>query len=213
MRPSTDYDRLSDLGEQQAAILAAEVVGRGAQVAKILAGSMRRQQQTAGAMARLVGLHVETDARLDEFNADDILARYSSSEVRLDHGRDAPPVTAEAFQDIMDCALDRWITAGEDSTAAESWPAFAARSVAAVQAAATALPSGTTAVLHTSGGVIAAACIRLMGLPEQSFLGFDRVLVNAGLTKISAGRRGLTVLTFNDHGHLERPDRSLATYR
>ena len=39
-----------------------------------------------------------------------------------------------------------------------------------------------------------------------------RLLVNAGITKVISGHTGTSLVTFNDHAHLET-DRTLITYR
>ena len=61
--------------------------------------------------------------------------------------------------------------------------------------------------------MIAAVCVELLALPSESFIAFNRVAVNTGLTKLIHGRRGSTLVSFNEHGHLERGERSLITYR
>jgi len=40
---------------------------------------------------------------------------------------------------------------------------------------------------------------------------FNHVVVNAAITKVVSGRRGVSLISFNEHGHLE-PDQ-LVTYR
>ena len=37
--------------------------------------------------------------------------------------------------------------------------------------------------------------------------------VNTGVTKLVTGRRGVTMVSFNEHGHLEGRDPELLTYR
>jgi hypothetical protein len=37
--------------------------------------------------------------------------------------------------------------------------------------------------------------------------------VNTGVTKLVHGRTGTSVVSFNDHSHLEGPGRDLLTYR
>jgi broad specificity phosphatase PhoE len=70
---------------------------------------------------------------------------------------------------------------------------------------------GTTLV-STSGGVISAIAAQLLGLDSHRWAAMNRTVVNASLTKVLAGKRGWTLLTFNDHAHLEH-DRRLITYR
>ena len=76
------------------------------------------------------------------------------------------------------------------------------------------LESGSTALVCTSGGPLAAACVQLLDLPPAAFVRFNRVTVNTGITKVVTGRGGTTLVSFNEHAHLEQdPSRSLVTYR
>jgi broad specificity phosphatase PhoE len=81
---------------------------------------------------------------------------------------------------------------------------------AALEEAVGALGRGQTGLVFTSGGVIAAVCMLVMGLPEESFVTFNRTSVNASVTKLIIGGSGTSLVTFNEHAHLE-PD--LVTYR
>jgi broad specificity phosphatase PhoE len=73
------------------------------------------------------------------------------------------------------------------------------------------LASGETGLVITSGGVIAACCARLLGVPASAFVAFNHVVVNAAVTKVVHGRRGTSLVSFNEHAHLE-PE-GLVTYR
>ncbi|MEA2145921.1 MAG: hypothetical protein QOG59_1508, partial [Solirubrobacteraceae bacterium] len=133
-----------------------------------------------------------------------------------------PAVSSRAFQDLLEQALTSWIEAGSDSRTAEtgspgrapeSWPQFVARTHAALGELAGSLSSGETGLVFTSGGVLAAICAGLLGLGPSGFLALNRVAVNAAITRIAHGRRGATLISFNEHGHLERRDGALVTYR
>jgi len=65
--------------------------------------------------------------------------------------------------------------------------------------------------VSTSGRVISALSARLLGLPDSAMVAFNHVVVNAAITKVVSGRRGVSLVSFNEHGHLE-PDH-LVTYR
>jgi hypothetical protein len=39
------------------------------------------------------------------------------------------------------------------------------------------------------------------------------VVVNASVTKVVVGRRGTSLVSFNDHSHLEAAEPGLVTYR
>ena len=58
-----------------------------------------------------------------------------------------------------------------------------------------------------------AVCVALLGLPDEALVPFNRVLVNASVTKVVSGRSGATLVSFNEHAYLEGPGRTLVTYR
>jgi len=55
-------------------------------------------------------------------------------------------------------------------------------------------------------------CAQALALPEERWPSLARLLVNASITKVISGHTGTSLVTFNDHAHLET-DRALITYR
>jgi broad specificity phosphatase PhoE len=210
-----DYDVLSPLGEAQAAAVADELGDRDPRPARAVSGALVRQRDTAAPVASALGLEVGIDPRWDEYDMDRILARHSDSSIRTtSHGAHGQPtISSRAFQDLLEQALANWIEAGSAGGDDETWPQFAARTSAALGELAGSLASGQTAVAFTSGGVLAAICAGLLGLGTAGFLALNRVAVNASITRIASGRRGATLISFNEHGHLDRRDSGLVTYR
>jgi broad specificity phosphatase PhoE len=209
-----DYDVLSGEGAAQAVAVAEELVGRALSVPIVISGSLRRQRDSAAPTSTALGVAITVDARWNEYDMDDILEAHSDSSLRATQSPEAGErVSSREFQVVLDQALPVWIEAGADSPASESWPAFAARTGSAFSELAQSLPSGSTGVVFTSGGVVAALAVALLELPPTSFPTLNRVMVNASLTKVIRGRRGATLVAFNEHGHLERGARSLVSYR
>jgi broad specificity phosphatase PhoE len=208
-----DYDVLSEAGQMQAIVVARELASRTMNVELVLSGSLRRQRDTAEPTAALLEREVLVDARWNEYDMDDILEHHSSSEARADQDPDADPVSPAEFQRLLEDALAGWIEAGRATLARESWPAFASRITAALGELAAELPSGSTGLVFTSGGVIAALCSAALQYPDQSLIAYNRVAINTGITKLITGRRGLTLVSFNEHGHLEHTTPPLVTYR
>jgi broad specificity phosphatase PhoE len=219
---AADYDVLSAVGERQIRGLDAELERRATTIDHAASGTMRRQRDTLAGLSRLPAPAV--DPGLDEYSADDILAAHTTSALRQDRPGDAQiaatgdspeerSAASVAFQDVLDDGLGAWIAAGADGPAAEPYPMFASRVRAALEEAGRRLHSGQTALLCTSSGVISAACTILLGLPDEAFIAFNRVTVNTGLTTIALGRRGTTLVSFNEHGHLLSGGRSLLSYR
>jgi broad specificity phosphatase PhoE len=208
-----DYDVLSDAGQMQSLLVAQDLANRERTVELIVSGSLRRQVETAQPTASLLEREVHIDSRWNEYDMDDVLAHHSSTAVRTHQQPDGEPVSSAEFQDLLDDALAAWIEAGPATSARESWPTFAERITTALSELAAELPSGSTGLVFTSGGVVAALCSAALQFPDQSLLAFNRVSVNTGITKLVVGRRGVTLVSFNEHGHLERTNPPLISYR
>jgi broad specificity phosphatase PhoE len=207
------YDRLSDLGRDQVAHLRHALGQRGLKADRFVSGALRRQVDTAEALAAATGGDVVVDQRWDEYDAADLLAHHSSSDASLEARTgepSEPPVSSRDFQAVLDDALRRWIAAGEGSATHETWPAFRGRVAAALAGVGASLVSGETAVVSTSAGVIAAAATIVLELPATALIPLNHVGINAGVTTLTHGRRGTTLITFNEHAHLPR---ALVTYR
>lgn len=74
------------------------------------------------------------------------------------------------------------------------------------------LQSGTSLVV-SSAGSISAAVAPLLGMPALAWPGMQRVMVNTSLTKVVRGQRGMTAISWNEHGHLEGAPGLRVTYR
>ncbi len=209
------YDVLSDHGRVQVEALAADLRRRGVRIDEVVSGDLDRQRDTAAPIAEAAGVGLRVDARWNEYATGDILSSHSDAAVREERQPrdDTPPVSSREFQAILERALHAWIDAGAGGPAEEPWPAFAGRVEAALAELAGGLGSGRTALVATSGGPLAAACVHLLGLPAPAFVAFNRVTVNTGITKVAVGRGGTTLVSFNEHAHLEQGEPSLVTYR
>jgi broad specificity phosphatase PhoE len=197
-----DYDVLSELGVRQATLARIALDERGIKPTTFVSGSLRRQLHTAAAW----DAEPLVDPRWNEYESADVLSAHGTTYASLER-----PGDSRLFQDALDAALAGWIKAGEGSPAQESWPAFLGRVEAALGDVASGLGSGETALVATSGGVIAAVAVLLLGAPHLQFLAFNRVTANGGLTKIVIGRSGTTLVSFNEHDHLDRA--GVVTYR
>jgi broad specificity phosphatase PhoE len=202
-----DYDRLSPLGERQARVLGAALTARGVRPDLVVHGTLRRHRQTAAGTVGAAGWDAEVvqEAGWDE----------------LDHlttltGRLAPEEGAESDDDRVrrfEAALARWAGGEHDAEYHESFPAFRARVEASLTVLLERLEPGATAVVFTSGGPVSwvTAALTAGGLPAWPRL--SRVVVNSSVTKVLTGRRGTSLVSFNDHSHLEEAGPGLLSYR
>jgi broad specificity phosphatase PhoE len=209
---SGDYDVLSERGRRQVEILHAALEAQGVGGEKLLSGSLRRQRDTAEPWLGS-GRELDIDQRWNEYDSTDVLRAHGDDSASLEHsgGDSWPGLTSQQFQVILDRALHEWVAAGAAGTALETWSSFRGRALAALEALGGGLASGETAIAFTSGGVIAAVCVALLGLPDTAFVQFNRVAINCAVTKLVSGRSGTTLVSFNEHAHLGSGD--LVTYR
>ena len=198
---SDDYDVLSPLGHRQGKALGEIWRQRGVVPDRVVIGGMRRHRETAeaAAMSDLV-----IDEEWNEFDHDGVLAKLPVP--------DAASTDRATFQRWFEASTDRW-TSGSHDDYDESFAGFAARVERALARASS--YDGLTAVF-TSGGPIAWVAAALLadapGVRAQLWSRLNPVCVNTGVTHVVSGRRGRTLVSFNEHTHLEgHPD--LLTYR
>ncbi len=196
---AADYDVLSPLGEIQAA-----AVGRAlkdVQPTVVVHGEMKRQADTARLAVEAAGWSIgtTTDPRWNEFDSLDVLSQCPAP-----FAGDDP--TAQEFQQWFELATSRWVGGGSGAYS-ESWVDFAARAMAGLEA----LADSGTAVVFSSGGPISAVASALLGGGGEVYERMTPVVVNASISKVILGRRGTTLVSFNEHSHLQTGD--LLTYR
>jgi broad specificity phosphatase PhoE len=207
---AADYDVLSELGHEQTQALVAGLERRGIRPDRVLSGALRRQRDTAQPCADAAGVELEIDERWAEYEDADILTHHAESDLTLEH---VEGVSSREFQEILNVGLRGWAKAGDDSPCGQTWPAFRDRLRGALTDLAGSLGKGETALVSSSGGAIATIVAELLGLPPEAFVAFNHVSVNAAITKLTVGRGGLSVISINDHAHLEEAGTRLITYR
>jgi broad specificity phosphatase PhoE len=193
---AADYDVLSPLGERQAAALGACLAG--VPVQAVVHGAMRRQRETAEQLVQASGWAVapSVDERWDEMDHQGVLDAHPPE-------FDGEPDDRQ-FQAWFEKATARWLSGDHDGEYAEPWTAFRERVLAGFEA----FGDGTTVVV-TSAGPVSVVVAHLLESPA-AYRRIAPVVVNASVTKVVVGRRGRTLVSFNEHGHLPG---ELLTYR
>ncbi len=205
-----DYDVLSATGWEQSALLGRAFAARGIDPALAITGGMRRHDETAtGCLAEMSeAFSTVVDPGWDEFDHVAMLARLRPPF----EGRE--PDRAE-FQQWFEEATDRWTGGEYDEEYVESFADFTGRVEEALHRLVDTLGS-RTAVVFTSGGPVAWAAATLLAdetaARTRLWRRLNPVCVNSGVTRLVTGRRGTTLVSFNEHGHLDGvPD--VLTYR
>lgn len=194
-----DYDVLSPLGEEQSAVVGAELRRRALRAPVAVCGSLRRQRATAEIALPTADLRV--DPRWDEYDHLGLLQRYAPPDSSHDG-------TSKGVQVLLDQALAAWVDDPDGG-----WRDFSAGATTALADLVAGLERGTDAVVFTSGGILAAVCASLLGLGAAGVVALNRVTANGAITKVVVGGSGASLVSFNDHAHFEGDARRLLTYR
>jgi broad specificity phosphatase PhoE len=120
-------------------------------------------------------------------------------------------MTRRAFDAWFDAATERWVSGRYDAEYDEPFEAFTSRVEAALRRTASGLGSGDVAIVSTSGGPLSWVAATLVGAGVDGWKRLNPVTVNASVTKVVVGARGTTLVSFNEHAHLEAD--ALVTYR
>jgi len=187
-----DYDVLSDLGKEQAQVAGRELLRRGVRLPVMASGSLRRQIDTGTIAASVLNVKPPiSDSRFDEFDAHAAVNSY------LGDSQATQGMSSVDFQQNLDAAITEWM-----DTRNEQWKVFSDNAYAALNELAASLPRGVDAIVATSAGVTAVLAGRLLGANAQGVISMNRVSVNASITTVVAGSRGLSLVSFNDHAHV-----------
>ncbi|GAA1891110.1 histidine phosphatase family protein [Paeniglutamicibacter psychrophenolicus] len=200
-----DYDRLSPRGLDQSQVLGTHLLRAGATPARVVAGDMKRQRQTAQGIIDAADWsnNLEIDPGWDEFNATEVIDAYPEGDPNAKSD-------SRAFQRLLEKSSARWASGEHDADYRETFTAFTRRIDEALDRSIADLGSGKSAVVVSSSGVVAWVATRLLNGGFDQWLALNRVTVNSGVTKIVFGASGKTMVTYNEHGHLPH---SWITYR
>jgi broad specificity phosphatase PhoE len=204
---AADYDQLSDLGQRQAKLAGRALAARGVQVDRVICGSMRRHWQTARGCLAGLGSELEPieDVGWNEYDHEDVLAVARpdlADPTRIEaEVRDGEEL-AQAFVRVFFTAVERWVGGEHDGDYVESWPACRARVDGAMGRLEAGLAPGEVVLVCTSGGPVASASARLLGMPDDHVFRLVRALANGALTRVARVGPVLRLSSYNETAHL-----------
>lgn len=215
---SQNYDQLSPLGFEQARVVGEHLKGRIDRVDVVAQGTLRRHRETGSTCLAAMGLDtpIIEDAGFNEYLFEAIITahtpRYADRKLmQVELAQSGDP--KKSFQTLFEAAIARWTGGEHDHDYAESWPDFHSRCGGALDALIQRMGHGKTALVFTSGGYIGVTVQRLLGLTAQQAFGFNWHIANGSITKLLYGGKGVSLQSFNEHGHLETANGKLLTFR
>jgi broad specificity phosphatase PhoE len=189
------YDRLSDLGHQQAKWLGEWLRGQNEQFDAVLSGNLRRHRETAAAMGFAAPV---IDPRLNELD-------YFNLSAALRDTKGIPMPNGEGFLDHMPQVMEAWHRA--EIMGHESFETFEARVAAVLDEAS---QPGRNVLCITSGGVIGMVMRHLLRLDPRQMAHILIPIRNSSIHRVHVTRVGNILAGFNATPHLDPPDRAHA---
>lgn len=210
---TSNYDRLSALGEQQASLLGQHMLDNACLPEEIWSGTLLRQQQSAQhfLQASRLTLPIQTDPRLNEydhrvvhhlFHPDNQLVE-SAAQVKATNIQSDEDLPISMPFDTYSSIILNWANhrpSNQDSNF-ESWAEFKSRSLNAMLEIARSSNASTIA-LFTSGGVISVIAAQLENREDQRIPSLIWDLNNASVNTVKVSDSDATVLSINDVQHL-----------
>ncbi|MGH1370113.1 MAG: histidine phosphatase family protein [Maritimibacter sp.] len=194
------YDRLSDLGHQQARWLGEYYSDIDERFDRVYSGALTRHIETASAMSAETHGEVIIDPRLNEVAYFDLSAKMHEQ-----YGIERPK-KREAFIEHLPLVFTAWQD-GRIEGASESFRDFQTRVDDVLQEIAA---GDGRALVVSSGGLIAMAIRLSMGLELGAFARMALAIMNTSVHQLHPIGAGLTLTQFNAVPHLAATDRQFA---
>ena len=224
---SDDYDRLSDLGFEQARHLGRHWVEQGIVPDAVYSGSLLRQRQTADGVAEVLRESgqdlpaLQTLEGLNEYPAEDImrvlvpLLRESSDELRqLADDFETASEHRDRYRSLhrlLTSVISHWIEGNYDSEKPLlSWADFSGGVRDALRQIMANTESGKTVAVFTSGGPVGLSVQTVLGAPDQAAADLNWRVHNGSVTRFTFSGSRVALDTFNDTSHLGT---GMLTYR
>jgi broad specificity phosphatase PhoE len=213
-----DYDRLSEMGVTQSALLGEYWLKRGQRFDALFTGAQKRQVDTLQALRDVyskagceVPEAVVNDA-FNEYDASGMLANFlpillserpelEETVARAMNVEENSQVRRKAFQEILTIVMNRWIAGEVDEKSVESWERFTQRVVRGVEEIVASFPTGKTVAVFTSGGPISAVMQYALETTDRIALSLGWAVKNASINefKYQGDRFSLTGFNMTPH--------------
>lgn len=195
---AADYDRLSQIGQHQSALLGAALRERGWVPDRVVTGTLRRQIETLKAMG--FDGAAEAHAGFNEYDHADLL----KSRLKDDGGPAQSQDRKAHFRLLRESVL-AW-QRDELEGATETWRVFTARVEAARRFATR--PAAKRVLVVSSGGVIGQMVAASLAAPAAQMMQLNLQVKNASITRFVFTQGAFSLHEFNATPHLDRSDRA-----
>lgn len=224
-----DYDKLSELGEEQSRVLARHWIDNDLRFDEVYVGTLKRQVRTAECTGEVYQEHdldwpeIHTFEGLNEYPSDDVMGVLLPelcekdpriNQLNADFGAATDPSEQyRTFHRLLEAVMDKWVHKDYESTGISTWEEFSTGVRDALKNIMSKPGSGRRVAVFTSGGPIGVSVQTVLGAPEIKAAELNWRVRNASLTEYTFSGSGRIALdAFNATPHfVNQPE--LLTYR
>ena len=202
---AANYDKLSELGHQQARWLGEYYRRQGIEFGHVLTGNMVRQRETATGICEGLGVSSEnfdTHLGLNEFDFDAISSAYLK--LHPEH-RPAEDAHRNQFYQVLKKAMLSWSRDELPGELPESWSQFEARvrdALTHIQS----LSDKKRILVVSSGGAMAMAMSIVLQTAPAAVIELNLQTRNTGVSHYFFNRNVIRLSGFNNTPHLDDPE-------
>jgi broad specificity phosphatase PhoE len=225
--PRSNYDTLSELGQQQARLLGNHLASRLASLSAVVTGNLERHKRTAELVTREICRHGEVvpptvDCRWNEFILADLYQHYGPlmANDHPDYANDRLAMERELEQDPhntrgatgrCDAAMVRaWIENRYPECPVQTWANFR-QTVQSGLAALAHFGTRERLAVFTSAGPVGVVAAAALGLADDRIPGLLGAQYNCSFSTFRITGTTISMLSFNEIAYLAEPD--LRTHR
>jgi broad specificity phosphatase PhoE len=218
-----DYDKLSSLGERQAAVLGEYLRDHGIALDAAYSGDLLRQRETAQlALASQPGtVEHHIDPRFNEIDNDEqvkyLLPKLVKTNPQLRELVERGLSSSKDYQKVIDAVFNYWVSPQCDEPRIRSWADYSGAVKSALQDVMDEQGSGKTFGIFTSGGTIATLVAQVLGLSGEQTYQFYEPIFNCSVTQVFYSGKKTSLSYFNDRSYLQvlgaQTAENLVTYR
>lgn len=222
-----NYDKLSQLGEQQARLLGKYWARRDIVFDRVCVGPCVRQKDSAKIMSdeyRKAGVEFPEPLvfpEFDEYKGEAVLERALPGLLKIDQSiRDLHAAFQSSsdsagqratFQKLFEAVIGKWVDGLINLPGVEAWSEFCSRVNLGLSKFLANGGHGEQVAIVTSGGPIAVAMQRALNLSPQHTLQVSWMSRNCSWSEFLFAGDRFTLSAFNAHAHLN--DAAMLTYR
>ncbi|ASK33570.1 histidine phosphatase [Alcanivorax sp. N3-2A] len=203
---AANYDKLSQLGHQQARWLGEHYRERGLTFDALVTGDLVRHVETGAGIQEGLGssLKAELHPGLNEFHFHSIVDAYLSA-----YPDQAPPAGAPvaAFYRVLKSAMQSWRRDQLQGNLPESWRDFCDRVAAAMEHIRQRHAGRERVLVVSSGGAIAMWMRHMLNTADDTVVELNLQIRNSSVTQGFFNQHVYRLSVFNQVPHLERDGR------